>query len=308
MKRILFLAAVALLLAACTQETNPTGPKEVVATAIELNKHELTLNKGDNETLTVTFTPSDVTDKSLVWVSSNKSIAEVTDGVVVGVDAGSTEIIVKHGDLTDKCTVTVTSLFALQAVDLGLSVKWANANLGANAPEDHGDYYSWGETETKETYDWTTYKYANGSEQKLTKYMPQDVEDYYLKFWDGVGEPDGKTVLEKEDDAASQTLGGKWRMPIIQEMEELRSRCTWVFDEDKKGYVVTGTNGNAIFLPLAGNWVYSSVLSLGDFGLYWSSTICPDPRHGLCFYLTPSEARRYTNPRAYGFPIRPVSE
>lgn len=118
MKRILSaIAALALLFACSPESINPEGndntgndnggSKEVVATAIKLNKNEIKLEKGGNETLTVTFTPSNTTNKALTWVSSNKSIAEVTDGIVVGVDVGSTEIIVKNGDLTDKCTVTV---------------------------------------------------------------------------------------------------------------------------------------------------------------------------------------------------------
>lgn len=108
---------MALLFACTPEENNPGGNdnngkdnggnKEVVATAIKLNKNELTLEKGANEILTVTFTPSNVTNKDLTWVSSNESIVKVTDGIVVAVDTGSTEVVVKQGDLTDKCTVTV---------------------------------------------------------------------------------------------------------------------------------------------------------------------------------------------------------
>ncbi len=99
MKKIGFLAALALLFA-CTPESNPL-------TGIALTEHEITLEKGGNKVLEVKFTPENATNKLLTWVSSNPSIVTVTDGVVVGVAPGSTEIIVNSGNLTDKCQVTV---------------------------------------------------------------------------------------------------------------------------------------------------------------------------------------------------------
>ena len=85
-------------------------------------------------------------------------------------------------------------------VDLGLpsGTMWATCNIGANYPEDYGDYYAWGETETKSNYDWSTYKWCKGSEDTLTKYCTDN--DY--------GTVDNKTVLDPEDDAAHVKWGG----------------------------------------------------------------------------------------------------
>lgn len=331
MKRILYLAAVALLLAACTQETNPGGTNDVVATAIELNKHELTLKKGANETLTVTFTPSDVADNSLVWVSSNKSVAEVTDGVVVGVDAGSTEIIVKHGDLTDRCAVTVTAV-PVGAVDLGLSVYWATCNLCesgfVSTPEEYGDYFAWGELEphyvaghsqdhpcndwreidgkTMTGYDWVSYKFRiSGDSSDNVKFSKYNTSSSY-------GTVDNKTTLEPEDDVAHVKLGGKWRMPTDDEWTELINQCTWTWTTENgvNGRKVTSPSGNSIFLPATGYWCYDEHFNGGIWGEYWSSSLktdSPCAAQDLYFY---SEKVRigHTNFRFFGLSVRPVSE
>ena len=119
-KALSVLAALALLFA-CTPESNPgngennnngggnTQPTVVDLTGIALTEHEITLEKGGNKVLEVKFTPENATNKALTWVSSNTSIVTVTDGIVVGVGPGTTEIIVKSGNFTDKCTVTVVS-------------------------------------------------------------------------------------------------------------------------------------------------------------------------------------------------------
>ena len=119
MKRVLSALAALALLFACTPENNPensgnnnndggnTQPTVVELTGIALTEHEITLEKGGNKVLEVQFTPENATNKLLTWESSNPSIVTVTDGVVVGVAPGSTEIIVKSGIFTDKCQVTV---------------------------------------------------------------------------------------------------------------------------------------------------------------------------------------------------------
>ena len=100
-------------------------------------------------------------------------------------------------------------------VDLGLSVKWATCNLGATKPEEYGDYYAWGETETKTKtdYNWSTYRWRKGASGKLTKYCPSNKSGY----WAGYGSPDGKTSLDLSDDVANIKLGGKWRLPTDAE-------------------------------------------------------------------------------------------
>lgn len=100
-----------------------------------------------------------------------------------------------------------------EAVDLGLSVKWASFNIGASKEYEYGDYYAWGETTTKDNYDWASYKWCTGY-NKLTKYCPKDQADK----WDATAKPngpDGEIKLLPSDDVAHVKLGGKWRIRIF---------------------------------------------------------------------------------------------
>lgn len=173
-------------------------------------------------------------------------------------------------------------------VDLGLSVKWANMNIGATSMEDYGDYFAWGETSGyksgKRTFDTSTYKYYKSTNGKDKDGFDVVLASGYTKYvtksnasshgYDGFY--DDKTVLDPEDDAAIANWGGSWRMPTRAEQDELRTKCTWEWKElnGKKGYKVTGPNGNFIFLPAAG---YCNVSSLynnaGSVGNYWSSSL-----------------------------------
>lgn len=155
-------------------------------------------------------------------------------------------------------------------VDLGLpsGIKWATCNVGANSPEDYGDYFAWGETEPKDYYDWSTYKYFNGSYDTMTKYFTDS--DY--------GTVDNKTTLELTDDAAHVNWGGNWRMPTKAEQDELRNtdNCTWEWTtlNGVEGYkVISKKNGNSIFLPAAGYRYDDSLHYAGSYGLYWSSSL-----------------------------------
>ena len=151
-------------------------------------------------------------------------------------------------------------------VDLGLSVKWATMNVGASSPEDYGDYFAWGETEPKDVYEWSTYKWCNGSYTSITKY---NTHIYY-------GTVDNKTTLELSDDAAHVNWGGRWRMPTIAEQEELTDHCTWTWTTQYgvNGYKVTSKkNGRSIFLPAAGYRSGSSLYEAGSYGIYWSSSL-----------------------------------
>ena len=185
-------------------------------------------------------------------------------------------------------------------VDLGLSVKWATFNVGANKPEDYGDYFAWGETEPKTTYDWSNYKWCNGSDMTLTKYNTNS--DY--------GIVDNKITLELSDDAAHVNWGGSWRMPTITEQNELREHCTWTWTTQNgvNGYKVTSNkNGNSIFLPAAGYRLDSSLSDAGSNGYCWSSSIYT---YGTSFayylYFYSSNVGRNGQYRRYGLSVRPV--
>ena len=379
---------------ACTPEKTPGGdnnnnggnsqPSVVELTGIALTEHAITLEKGGNKVLEIKLTPANATNKSVTWVSSNTSIVTVTDGVVVGVAPGSTEIIAKSGKYTDKCQVTVVvsatsvsldlteltlspgetatlkatvlpedstdevewsssdeTVATVQdgvvtavalgvatitakagektatcevmvknpvpagAVDLGLSVYWAMCNIGAEKPEEYGDYYAWGETEPKENYSWSTYKWCNGSSSTLTKYNTNS----------SYGTVDNKTVLEPEDDVAHVKLGGKWRMPTDAEWAELLTKCTWTWVTNYNGSGINGrlvkaTNGNSIFLPAAG-FRYGTVLyDAGSNGNFWSSSLNTFyPYFAWYVYFDSDNVSRLSSRYRFGgHSVRPVSE
>ena len=153
-------------------------------------------------------------------------------------------------------------------VELGLpsGLKWATCNVGATTPEGYGDYFAWGETEPKDYYDWSTYKYCNGSSSTMTK--------YYTKS--SYGTVDNKTTLELADDAAHVNWGGNWRMPTIEEQKELLNNCTWTWTTQNgvNGCKVTSKrNGNSIFLPAAGYRYGDNLDSAGSYGYYWSGSL-----------------------------------
>lgn len=187
-------------------------------------------------------------------------------------------------------------------VDLGLSVKWATCNVGANNPEDYGDYFAWGETTTKSTYSWSTYKYCNGSSSTLTKYCDNS-------SYGNNGFTDNKTQLELSDDAARANWGGAWRMPTDAEWTELYEQCTWTWTTQKgmNGYkVMSKSNGNSIFLPAAGSRYDSLLDDAGRFGDYWSSSLYAYYPNGAWYvYFSGYVFRDYSH-RYYGLSVRPV--
>ena len=189
-------------------------------------------------------------------------------------------------------------------VDLGLSVKWATCNVGANKPEDYGDYFAWGEVEPKDIYDWcTTYKYCNGSVFSLKKYCNKS-------SYGNNGFTDNKTQLDLSDDAARVNWGGSWRMPTDAEWTELREQCTWTWTTQNGVYgrkVTSKTNGNSIFLPAAGYSSLSSVLSAGSYGYYWSSSLYTgSPDDALGVFFSSSKVDRGRIDRYGGQSVRPV--
>ena len=166
-------------------------------------------------------------------------------------------------------------------VDLGLpsGTLWATCNVGANSPEEFGDYFAWGETEPKNVYDWKSYKYGNFERNELTKYCTDS--SYGLN-----GFVDNLTVLEPADDAATANWGEDWRMPTREEWEELyqKTTCTWTTQNGVQGRLLTGWNGNSIFLPATGFFLDGALICPG-LGIYWSSTLHAGfPERGWSFH------------------------
>lgn len=152
-------------------------------------------------------------------------------------------------------------------VDLGLSVKWADRNVGAASPAEYGDHFAYGETSPKDIYTWRTYGLCEGTFNSLTKYCT-----------DGAyGAVDGLTVLEPCDDAATVNCGADWRTPTKEEWDELVRECEWTWVRDGGGYIVKSRkNGKSIFLPAGGFRVESDHHYFTCDGLYWSSTLCEE--------------------------------
>jgi uncharacterized protein (TIGR02145 family) len=189
-------------------------------------------------------------------------------------------------------------------VDLGLpsGTLWATFNLGASSPEDYGDYFAWGETTTKSSYSWSTYKYCNGSYDKLTKYC-------YNASYGYNGFTDNLAILEPSDDAATVQWGSGWRMPTQEEWQELRNNTTvtWTTQNGVNGRLFTASNGNSLFLPAAGCRFESSLYDVGSSGRYWSSLlIAASPRYAKYFYFRSDYCSMNYDDRYYGQSVRPV--
>ena len=192
-----------------------------------------------------------------------------------------------------------TKVLTYEAVEMGLSVKWATFNVGATAPEEYGNYFAWGETAPKEEYTWANYKHCLGSAYSLSKYNSSS----------SYGKVDNKDIPEPEDDAATVNWGGKWRMPTKEEMLELVNNCGWsvVTVNGVKCYKATSyETGNSILLPCAG-WIMNGELD-GD-GYYvelWSSTSLDCQAH-ILHIIGVSNVTAYTYAeKRGGLTIRPV--
>ena len=207
--------------------------------------------------------------------------------MLAGCNNNTENIQQKNGSSKVKETYN-KSIKGHEYVDLGLSVKWATCNIGANTPEEYGYYYAWGETSNKTKFE----------------YGEKNSRTYGENMLDISG--------DSSYDAARANWGGSWRMPTEAEMEELLDECTWTLltsQSGVNGYKVTGPNGNSIFLPAAGNREYSSLNYIGERGYYWTST--PIEFGGDCsrsLYFYKSSIEMSFDERNEMLTIRPVTE
>ena len=141
-------------------------------------------------------------------------------------------------------------------VDLGLpsGLKWAACNVGANTPEEYGNYYAWGEIAPK------------------TEYTSENCST--------LGKQLGNISGNANYDAATANWGAPWRMPTREELKELIDNCTfkWTTQNGTTGRLATGKNGNSIFFPANGCYIGTLLCDNIFEGFYWSST------HRNCFY------------------------
>lgn len=205
-------------------------------------------------------------------------------------------------------------------VDLGLSVKWATCNVGADKPEDYGDYYAWGELEPKESYTWENYRFrTKGNDEadvKFSKYTSMYYTSVYI-YTDNRYIADDKTQLDLIDDVARVKWGGNWRLPTDEEMNELIDNCTWTWTTENgvNGCRVTsnrpGYTDRSIFLPATGKYGFeTSNKSAGTWGHYWSSSVNKQKtsyRAGVLAIGSDYAAVKETF-RNHGQSVRPVCE
>ena len=252
--------------------TNVDSVKFVcLVTDIYLSQETMELKEGETGQLTATVYPIDADDKAVTWESSVPVVASVdANGLVTAVSEGTSVITATATDgsgVKAECQVTVTKAGGdtglltcpddhhPHAIDLGLpsGTKWCCCNVGASTPEGYGGYYAWGETSEKNYYSLDNYAYYNSSKCYMN-YIGDDIS--------GTGY-----------DAATVNMGTPWRMPSVEQMEELihncsRQRCV-------NGILVTGWNGGQIFLPFAGFRSLDELVA-SSRGNYWSSSFGPE--------------------------------
>ncbi len=175
-----------------------------------------------------------------------------------------------------------TALHEDDYVDLGLpsGLLWATCNVGANAPEEYGDYFAWGETQPKDTYSEENYTYS-----------------------------ENPAILPSNHDAATANWGPDWRMPTKEEWEELYSNTTVTRTQQNGvvGCLFTSANGNSLFLPAAGSLDDSGLYAAGSNGYYWSSSLdTGDPYYAWELYFYSDDYGMYNTYRDRGQCVRPV--
>ena len=222
------------------------------------------------------------------------------DGVVTAADVTA---------LYDYLLGNVPSGDEHEYVDLGLpsGTLWATMNVGANSPEEYGDYFAWGETTPNYgVYYWSTYKWCMGSADTMTKYCTKSYYGYN-------GFTDGKTELDPEDDAATANWGPEWRMPSLEQIQELMDNCTTELTT-RNGVngrlFISNINGASLFLPAAGYQRDGDLYYGGTDGDYWSRTLffsSPIRAYILYFYSdTADTVDWYHYYRCHGSSVRAV--
>ena len=255
--------------------------KTIAVTGVVLDKEELAILKGETAQLQLTISPKEATNQEVIWTSDNDTIAKVKDGLVSALSEGITTInvITVDGSFKGQCRILVSRAPCPdEAVDMGLSVYWAKANIGAETADEAGNFFAWGDTRSYMTYfDWPGYVFAtkgkgpeNGYE--MTKYCT--AERY--------GKVDNLTTLESKDDVASIELGKHWRIPTKEEFLELIDNCTWSDVTPDPSHPLntfmiakSKINENSIVFPLYGSrYLGNGFLDTPSFnGVYWSSSL-----------------------------------
>ncbi|MCQ2071721.1 MAG: Ig-like domain-containing protein [Bacteroidaceae bacterium] len=319
---ILLQTAFLLLNSSCEDENHM---KDMVASdcvySLSFSKIDISFKSSNPQTLSVDINSYDFYDTPWrledipSWITVSQTSGKGPETITIKASENKSKSprngtitlssTVPYWSYSVKLNVSQEAMPEYACVDLGLSVKWATFNIGAEKPEDYGDRFAWGETSPKSNYSWSTYKYCKGSSTTMTKYCTSS----------SYGTVDNKTVLDLSDDAAHVNWGGSWRMPTNAEFDELlnSSNCTWTWTtmNGVNGYKVvskkSGYAGNWIFLPAAGYRDDAVLRNVGSGGYYWSSSLYESYSYNAReLFLYPDGSCTSYHYRYYGQSVRPV--
>ncbi|MBQ6190665.1 MAG: Ig-like domain-containing protein [Bacteroidaceae bacterium] len=292
-------------------------------TSIALSQESITIGRSETYQLAATLLPEDADVKDVVWESSDASIAAVDEtGLVTAVALGSCTITASTTDgsnLSAQCQVKVGdeshgAVNGHEYVDLGLpsGTLWATCNVGAETPEDYGNYYAWGETVPKEEYTYNNYAHWSMSDDNryltISKYC---LDEYF-------GKVDNLIELMPEDDAATADWGEGWQIPSSEQIGELMDPQLVTLTlyprddndpEHPRGVLFTSKmNGNSIFLPAAGLYDGANKSYTGTRSFCWSRTLtnATNSANILGQGVTLSASVYNGWNRQCGLPVRPV--
>ena len=193
---------------------------------------------------------------SLLELRGNKFAKEAYEEIISLIGT-STEQIKNWPTENNDAKLHSENLHLGKEIDLGLSVLWANMNIGASIETDNGHLYEYGDIDGKMT--------------------SENEEDYPQQ-----------NIINTEFDIAKTNWDNGWRMPTSEELEELVNKCKWqkISKDGIWGAKVTGPNGNSIFLPLAGVRMGKEIYRVGQIGMYWSGTITENGSHVELIYYS----------------------
>ena len=272
--------------------------EDLAVTGVSIDKYPVKVVVGKTVELKAVITPEGATNQKLDWQSKDPEVATVKNGVVTGKKRGSTTITVTtdDGGMTASRDIKVVNPCPEGAVDLGLSVYWATNNVGASKPSDSGEYYGWGETETKSPQN--------------NEYF--DESHYTYK--------DNPKVLPADHDVASVKWKENWRMPTAEEIQELLDNCTFfqtmvgtgplLYEATSK---VPGYTNKSISFPAAGYYsgYNKNLYHYDEVAWVWSSSLDESLYTSFAFHLALNSSTAFfklSNRRFYGLPVRPVSD